>query len=221
MYNIIITGATGMIGGMLLNQCLAHPEVNRVTSIVRKPTGKTHEKLAEVIHQNFLDLSAIEPALRNQDICFYCIGVYTGQVPKDEFRKITVDYTKAFASALRAANDKTAFCFLSGDGADRKEKSRLMFARDKGAAENILFSLNFSRCYTFRPGYIYPSVPRREPNGAYVFFRYAYKYLLRFVAPNIGLTSEQLSRVMFHVGLNGAEKQEWSNRDIRELAKLL
>lgn len=215
----MITGASGMIGGMILDLCLAHPEINRVTSIVRKPSGKIHDKLVEIVHTDFLDFSAVKESFHNQDICFYCIGVYTGQVPKDEFRKITVDYTKAFASALRTANNNTTFCFLSGDGADRSEKSRIMFARDKGAAENFLFNLQFAQTYTFRPGYIYPSIPRKEPNRAYVFFRYAYKYLFRFIYPNIGLTSEQLSRVMFHVGMNGATLQELSNRDIRMLAK--
>jgi uncharacterized protein YbjT (DUF2867 family) len=221
MKNVIITGASGMIGSMILARCLEHKDINRVTSIVRKPSGKQHHKLVEVVHGDFTNFESISHHFHNQDICFYCIGVYTGQVPKDEFRKITVEYTLAFASALRNANEKTTFCFLSGDGADMSEKSRIMFARDKGAAESILFNLQFDKTYTFRPGYIYPSVPRKEPNRAYVFFRYAYKYVLRHVYPDIGLTSGQLARVMFQVGLNGTERQVLGNREIRKLAENL
>jgi uncharacterized protein YbjT (DUF2867 family) len=219
MKNILITGASGMIGSMILDMCLQQDEVKQVTSIVRKPSGKEHAKLVEVVHADFLNFSAIEDHFKNQDVCYYCIGVYTGQVPKDQFREITVEYTRAFAIALRTANEKTTFCFLSGDGADRSEKSRIMFARDKGVAENILFNLQFHQCYTFRPGYIYPSIPRKEPNTAYVIFRWAYKGLFQYIYANIGLTSAQLSKVMMEVGLHGTEKQVLENRDIRRLAK--
>ena len=58
-------------------------------------------------------------------------------MPKDEFRKITVDYTVSFATALKKGSPNAVFCFLSGQGADRTEKSRMMFARDKGHAENF------------------------------------------------------------------------------------
>lgn len=218
--NVIITGATGMIGSMILEKCLASDAVQKITSVVRKPTGRLHAKLVEVVQTDFLDFSNAD-YLANQDICYFCIGVYTGQAPRDEFRKITVDYTHAFASALRAKNKETVFCFLSGDGADRSEKSRIMFKKDKGIAENNLIRLQFHRLHIFRPGYIYPSVPRKEPNRAYVFFRYAYKWLFRYIYPDIGLTSEQLSTAMMYAGLHGVEQETLENAGIRRLAQTI
>lgn len=215
--NVIITGATGMTGSLILDKCLSSSEVQRVTSVVRRPTGKQHPKLVEVVHTDFLDFEHAD-FLENQDVCYYCIGVYTGQVPRGEFRTITVAYTRAFASALRAKNGQTTFCFLSGDGADRSEKSRIMFKKDKGIAENILIGLQFYRLYIFRPGYIYPTIPRKEPNRAYVFFRYAYKGLLRYIYPNIGLTSGQLAGAMLEAGLHGAAMETLENADIRRMA---
>ncbi|MDQ3111212.1 MAG: NAD(P)H-binding protein, partial [Bacteroidota bacterium] len=123
MKNIIITGSNGMIGGLILQECLNRPDVAKVTSIVRGKSGIAHAKLVEIIHENFLDYSSIAEHFKNQDAAFYCIGVYTGQLPKDEFRKITVDFTKAFAKTLRENSAKATFCFLSGQGADQKEKS--------------------------------------------------------------------------------------------------
>lgn len=216
--NVIITGATGMTGSMILDKCLANDEVKKVTSVVRRPTGKQHPKLVEVVHSDFLNFEHAE-YLKNQDVCYYCIGVYTGQAPREQFSEITIGYTKAFASALRAQNDKTTFCFLSGDGADRSEKSRIMFKKDKGIAENSLIALQFNRLYIFRPGYIYPTIPRKEPNRSYIFFRYAYKGLLQYIYPNIGLTSEQLSNAMTNAGLYGAEKETLENADIRRMSK--
>ena len=58
--NAIITGVTGMVGEGVLHECLKHPEVESVLVINRKPCGIKHEKLKEIIHKDFFDLSSIE-----------------------------------------------------------------------------------------------------------------------------------------------------------------
>ncbi len=214
MKNIIITGATGMIGKLVLEECLQRSDVSQVTSITRRAVGIQHPKLKEVIHSDFCDFSAIEDVFKNQDICFFCIGVYTGQVSAAEFKKITVDYTKAFAQTLRR-NSNVVFSFLSGAGADSKEKSKIMFAKDKGIAENALLNLKFKNTYIFRPGYIYPVEPRIEPNRKYILMRRLYKYISA-VYPNIGLTSVQLVAKMVDVAFYGGDKNIYENKDIKE-----
>jgi uncharacterized protein YbjT (DUF2867 family) len=218
MKNILITGTNGMIGKLVLEHCLRRDDVAKITSITRKPTGITHPKLVEVFHTDFLDYSSIETHFTNQDICFYCIGVYTGQVPKEEFRKITVAFTEAFATCLKKNSSNTSFCFLSGQGADLSEKSRIMFARDKGIAENILINLQFKQLGIFRPAYIYPVTPRVEPNMQYRIFRVLYKPVLSKIYPNGGLTSEQLVKAMIQVGFNGGKQVIYENKEIRQLA---
>lgn len=221
MKKVIITGSSGMVGSLVLQNCLKQDDVSQITSIMRRKSGITHPKLIEVIHGNYLDYSDIRKHLQNQDVCFYCIGVYTGQVPKDEFRKITVDYTRAFAAALKENSNKTAFCFLSGQGADQNEKSRMMFAKDKGAAENILLNLKFQQMYIFRPGYIYPTVPRKEPNFSYKLMRILYKPVLSKIYPNIGVSSGDLAKVMVEIGLTAVNKVIFENKDIRDYLKRL
>ena len=218
MKNVIITGSNGMIGKLILEYCLQRVDVNKVTSIARKKTGITHPKLIEVMHENYLDFSSIKELLHGQDICFFCIGVYTGQVPRNEFRKITVDVTAAFAKALKEQSPETGFCFLSGQGADNSEKSKVMFALDKGIAENILMTLQFKHLAIFRPGYIYPVTPRAEPNALYRIFRVLYKPFLSKIYPNIGLTSEELAKAMVHIGFEGGEQVIYENRDIKRFA---
>ena len=124
MKNVIITGATGMIGGLILEACLNSPDIGKVTIIVRRSTGISNDKLTEVIHQDFNDFTSVESYFKNQDIAYYCLGVYTGAVDRDRFRMITVDYTDAFAETLKRYSPQATFCFLSGMGADRLEKSR-------------------------------------------------------------------------------------------------
>jgi nucleoside-diphosphate-sugar epimerase len=213
MKNIIITGTNGMIGNLILQICLKRDDVAKVTSITRKALGIYHPKLEEIIHNDFLDYSRVEAYLKNQDVCFYCIGVYTGQVPTEEFKKITVVYTEIFASVLRRNNEATNFCFLSGQGADSLEKSKVLFAREKGIAENILLKLKFANTHIFRPGYIYPDVARKEPNAMYKLMRLLYEPI-KFIYPNIGVTSQKLATAMVEVGMNGG-KVIFENKDIR------
>lgn len=215
MKNIIITGTNGMIGNLILQMCLQRDDVATVTSITRKPIGISHTKLKEVIHQDFLDFTSIQNHLENQDICFYCVGVYTGQVPTEEFKKITVDFTRAFAEALNENSSAVSFNFLSGQGADISEKSKVLFAREKGIAENIIANLNFKAFHSYRPGYIYPVTKRVEPNNLYKIFRIIYKPV-KFLYPDIGLTSLQLARFMVEKGFGNSQQTFFENKEMRK-----
>lgn len=178
---------------------------------------KKHPKLIQVIHQDFTDFTPISTVFAGIDICFYCVGVYTGQVSRDLFRKITVDITISFAAMLKNMSPDARFCFLSGQGADSSEKSNILFALDKGIAENKLILLGFNQLNIFRPGYIYPVKARKEPNLMYRIMRSVYP-LLRYLNPNIGITSAELAKVMFTMGMQGSNQLIFENRDIRKIA---
>ncbi len=216
MKKVMITGATGMIGGIVLRECLNSADISHVTTIVRKATGMQHPKLKELVHSDFMDYYAVRDHFSNVDVAYFCIGVYTGQFPDAEFRKITVDYTKVFADALKDGSPGATFCFLSGDGADQKEKSRFSFARYKGMAENYLQAKQFGQFYTFRPGYIYPVEKRTEPNFSYRAMRRLYP-IIRAISPNAVITSEEVGQGMFRAGMTGAPKSILENADIKKI----
>ena len=56
--SVIITGATGMVGEGVLNECLQNNDIEQILVINRKPCGITHPKLKEIIHADFNDLSS-------------------------------------------------------------------------------------------------------------------------------------------------------------------
>ena len=168
---LVIVGATGMVGGYALRYALDHPAVGRVTAIGRRKLGISHPKLKEVLHRDFADCSALAGALSGQDAAVFCLGTYTGSVSDAELRTITVDYTIEFARVLRGSSPDAAFSFLSGSGADPTGRSRMAFARYKGEAENALLAAGFPHVYLFRPAYIYPVEPRKEPNFSYRLLR--------------------------------------------------
>ncbi len=150
-------------------------------SVARKAANPTPRK--GVLHQDFADCSALSEALSRQDAAVYCLGTYTGAVSDAQLRTITVDYTIEFARVLRSSSPDAAFSFLSGNGADPTGRSRIPFARDKGEAEKALLAAGFPRVYLFRPAYIYPVEPRKEPNLSYRLLRMVYP-AFRVLFPN-------------------------------------
>ena len=60
---LVIVATTGMVGGYALRYALDHPAVGRVTAIGRRKLGLSHPKLAEVLHRDFADCSALAEAL--------------------------------------------------------------------------------------------------------------------------------------------------------------
>lgn len=221
--SLVIVGATGMVGGYALRYALENPAVGLVTSIGRRKVGISHPKLREVLHQDFADCSALAGVLLGQDATIFCLGVYTGSVSDAQLRTITVDYTIEFARVLRDSSPNAVFSFLSGSGADQTGRSRMAFARYKGEAEKALLTAGFPGVYLFRPAYIYPVEPRREPNFSYRLMRAMYP-AFRALFPNHVIRADDLARAMVDVAIRGKVKrggQVFENRDIRAMVESL
>ena len=220
---LVIAGATGMVGGYALRYALDHPAVGRVTAIGRKKLGISHPKLDEVLHPDFADCSALSQALSGQDAAIFCLGTYTGAVSDAELRKTTVDYTIEFARVLHGSSPNAVFSFLSGSGADQTGRSRMAFARYKGEAEKALIAAGFPRVYMFRPAYIYPVEPRKEPNFSYRLLRTIYP-VFRVLFPNQVVPADDLARAMVDVAVRKSTERGGivlENRDIRAMVKSL
>jgi uncharacterized protein YbjT (DUF2867 family) len=221
--HLVLVGATGMVGGYVLRYALENSAVESVTAIVRRKLGISHAKLREVLHPDFADCSSLSKALSGQDAAVFCLGVYTGAVSDTELRRITVDYTIEFARVLHGSSPDAAFSFLSGKGADPTGKSRAAFARYKGEAENALLAAGFPRVYIFRPAYIYPVEPRREPNFGYRLLRAIYP-AFRVPFPNLVIRADELGQAMVNVAIPKTEEHEsriFENHDIRGMVDSL
>jgi uncharacterized protein YbjT (DUF2867 family) len=218
---LVIVGATGMVGGYALRYALDHPAVGTVTAIGRKKLGISHSNLKEVLHRDFADCSALAGALSGQDAAVFCLGAYTGAVSEADLRTITVDYTIEFARVLRASNPDASFSFLSGNGADPSGRSRIPFARYKGQAEAALLAAGFPHVYIFRPAYIYPVEPRKEPNFSYRLLRAIYP-AFRMLFPNQVIRVDDLARAMVDLAVGRTGEPGglvFENRDIRAMVE--
>ena len=219
--SVIIFGATGSAGGQLLDQSLLDDRISKVTIISRRECEIEHEKLHEIIHQDFLDFSAIKDELENQNACFYCLGVSQLKVSEEsEYKKITHDYTIEAAKMLLKKNKDLTFCFLSGEGADPTMKSKTLFAKIKGMTENSLEKLALRQLYIFRPAFIHPVNLRRKKNLIERVVSLLYP-VMKLLTPNILTTSEILAKVIIKAGLVGLEKKLLVNKEINEVYKTI
>jgi uncharacterized protein YbjT (DUF2867 family) len=190
-------------------------------AIGRRKLGIAHPKLDEVLHRDFADCSALAETLSGQDAAIFCLGTYTGSVSDAELRKVTVDYTVEFARVLHGSSPDAGFSFLSGNGADQTGQSRMAFARYKGEAEKALLATGFPRVYLFRPAYIYPVEPRKEPNLSYRLLRAIYP-VFRVLFPNQVIRADDLARAMVNIAVRKTGEPGGlilENRDIRAMVE--
>jgi uncharacterized protein YbjT (DUF2867 family) len=215
--NAIITGATGMVGEGVMHECLQHPLVDSVLVINRKPCGVSHPKLKEIIHADFFDLSAIEGNLAGYNACFFCLGVSSVGMSKDNYFRLTYTLTMHVAQTLSRQDPGMTFCYISGADTDSSEKGRFAWARVKGRTENELFKLPFKDVYAFPPGYIHPTkgLKRTQPFSKYIAWLYP---LLRSVFPNSACTLKELGLAMIKVADRGYSKKIVEVKDILVLS---
>jgi uncharacterized protein YbjT (DUF2867 family) len=99
----------------------------------------------------------------------------------------------------------------------------MAFARYKGEAEKALLATGFPHVYIFRPAYIYPVEPRKEPNFSYRLLRWVYP-VFRSLFPNQVIRADDLARAMVDVVVGGtgvAPSMVFENHDIRALIQSL
>ena len=217
---VILFGATGMVGQGVLHECLLDADVESVLVIGRSSTGQRHAKLREILHDNFLDFSAIESELRGYDACFFCLGVSSIGMNEERYRHLTYDITMAAATTLAKLNPGMVFIYVTGRGTDSTEHGRLMWARIKGKTENDLLKLPFKAAYMFRPAGIQPLHGVRSKTAwvqaIYVVSAPLLSYLNR-VAPKYMTTTEQVGRAMIKVAREGYPRPVLESEDIRRV----
>src|SRR5882672_9507395 len=205
--NVILFGASGMIGKGVLLECLDDAGISKVLAIGRSACGVQHEKLEEVLHRDLLDFTPIAGRLAGYDACFFCLGISSAGMSEADYTRVTYDITVAAANAVLAANPKIVMCFVSGQGTDGTERGSSMWARVKGRAENHLHGMPFGAKYMFRPGFIQPlrgiTSKTNLYRGLYVVLGPIFPLLHRLFPGSI-TTTERIGRAMIQVTRNGA-----------------
>ena len=143
----LIAGATGLVGRTLLDALLAEARVERVTAVLRRPSGRTHAKLEELS----IDFDQLERDLsgRTATHAFCCLGTTIKKAgSQPAFYRIDHDYVLAFGRAAKAAG-ASKLLVVTALGADAK--SSVFYNRVKGEVEAHLAELGLPELHLLRP----------------------------------------------------------------------
>lgn len=223
LVRVIVFGATGMVGGGVLRECLLASSVEAVLSVSRSSTQVRSGKLQELLRPDLMDLTSAESALRGYDAAFFCLGVSSVGKAEAEYRRVTYDLTTRVAETLARLNPTMTFVYVSGSGTDSTERGRTMWARVKGQTENALLRMPFKAAFMFRPGIIQPRHGIRSRNLG---FRIGYVVLapvvllLKAVAPQSITTTDRVGAAMIHVARAGWPTAVLASPDINAAARL-
>jgi uncharacterized protein YbjT (DUF2867 family) len=216
--NVIITGATGMVGEGVLMESLNHPDIEKVLVINRRSCGVAHPKLTEILHPDFLNLGPVADKLTGFNACFFCLGVSSVGMKEDVYYTMTYTLTMHMAGILSSQNPDMTFCYVSGAGTDSSEKGRVNWARVKGKTENDLMKLPFRNVFAFRPGFMLAAKGAKNVPGFFVVFRVLYP-VLRALFPRFVTTLKEVALAMINSVKYGYDKPVIEVKDILILSK--
>jgi uncharacterized protein YbjT (DUF2867 family) len=143
----LLLGATGLVGGHVLNELLNDGAYTRVTVLGRRPVARMHSKL----DQRTADLGRLREHVISfvvQDV-FCCLGTTIAQAGSQEaFRQVDYDYV---VDAARMAAEHGARRFLVVTAAGANASSRIFYNRVKGEVEDAVRALPLEGVVILRP----------------------------------------------------------------------
>lgn len=166
----LIAGATGLIGGQLLELLLADSYYDKVIAPTRKPLSVEHPKLSNPVI-SFDKLSEYAAELKADDV-FCCLGTTIKQAKsKEVFRKVDLEYPVAIAKVSKE-NGAEQFLLVSALGADKN--SGIFYNKVKGETEEEIKNVGFKSIHILQPSLLIG--PRKEyrsgEEAAKIFYKY-------------------------------------------------
>ena len=217
--NILLFGATGMVGDGVLRWLVASPKVSRVVAVSRKPLSVQDPKLETVIEADMFDLQHVD-TLREFDACFFCLGASSVGMRPEDYRHLTYDLTLAVARQLLPGNPQMVFEYISGEGTDAK--SRQMWAQVKAKTEADLLKVGFRDAYGLRPGFIQPmrgaTSRMRSIRWMYALTTPIYPFLQKIFRPWVTST-DLLASAMLRLAITGSEKKILNTGELNALTE--
>ena len=216
---IIVTGATGLIGSEVLRTAAEDRNIDEVIGLVRNPPEFKHRKISVVIHKDFVDYASAADHFMKADALIWCLGISQTQVSKQQYEAITYDYTKACIDFCKQVKPSIRFIFVSGNGADRSEKSRTLFRRLKGKAENYLINSGLQDIVIARPDAVRPKRKNKRAPFAYKLIYPLFPFVEK-LAPHRIIWSDVLGRALIRLAKEGHDDENTvENIELRLLGK--
>lgn len=146
----ILVGASGLIGSLLLDLLLQHPEYTEVLALVRKEIPVQHAKLNRLVID--FDHLADHSKSITGDAIFSCLGTTMKKTPDlSVYRKIDHDYPLQLAQIGRQ-NGVAQYHMVSSLGANAAASN--FYLKTKGQVEEDLKKVGLQRLCIYQPAFL-------------------------------------------------------------------
>jgi uncharacterized protein YbjT (DUF2867 family) len=201
---VILIGATGLVGNLILREILDDDHFTEVRVFVRKPTGLTNPKVVEIVNP-MTDIDGLAQDIKG-DVLFNAMGTTLKKAgSKAEQQRIDRDLPVAFAR-IASGNGARLMLNVSSVGANMKGN---FYLRTKAEMEKGTEEYFHENVFHFRPGLL--DGKRKE-------FRIAEKVasvIMKMIDPLLTGTSkkyrsmpvEKLARAMVNLSKNPAGRE--------------
>ena len=145
----VVLGASGLTGGLLVNELLNDKDYITVRVLVRKTLTIIHPKLQQQI-VDFNDKDDLSKKMDEGDVIFSCIGTTQKKVNGDKNLYEKIDHDIPITAAeIGISHHFKKFLIISAVGAN--ENSSNFYLRLKGKTENSLKRFPFESLSIFQP----------------------------------------------------------------------
>ncbi len=210
----ILLGATGLIGGHLLDILLEGNAYDEVLVIGRSSTGRNHPKLTEKLG-DLLDDDFFKQPLECQHM-YCCIGTTQSKTSDLTVYK-HIDYGIPVQSAMAGLKGgMQKFLVVSSLGAN--PKSKMFYSRTKGQMEEALRKMSIPRLHIFRPSLL---LGDRDETRIGEKVGVAINKLLgwAFPAKYKGIPAKKVAQAMYAVANSISDKEIYQSDEIRRLVQ--
>ncbi|MGM5693943.1 NAD-dependent dehydratase [Streptococcus suis] len=205
----ILLGATGEVGGHLLQELVTNPRYRKIYVLGRASINKlpNYQKIEKIIID--FDKPIVNPGILLGADVFCAIG--TGE--RQDFEK--VDYGYAYGFAKLCAGKVKSFNLVSAMGAN--SKTRYKYLQVKGRLEEDLLKLNLGTHRFYRPSMLI--APKREgltlDEAIWIkIFQVISPALVGPMAGWKGIRPEQVARAMVKNALNENPQTIYRHKDM-------
>ena len=215
MKTALLFGASGLVGGHLLNELIEDKYYSKIKIFVRSEPKISDPKI-EIIRTDFNNLQNHKEDIKGDD-CFLCIGTTKQNSPdKNEYRRVELELPKEIAQIAKS-NSINSFVFISSGYADPKSSGD--YLKFKGQVEEELKRLNFPKLALMRPSFLMGDRKEKrvgEKIGIFV-FKLLSPLLLGPLKKMRPIHSETVAKAMIRAANENLEKNIFESNEIAEL----
>ena len=217
MKTALLFGASGLVGGHLLNELIKENYYSKIKIFVRSEPKISDPKI-EIIRTDFNNLQNHKEDIKGDD-CFLCIGTTKQNSPdKNEYRRVELEMPKEIAQIAKS-NSINSFVFISSGYADPKSSGD--YLKFKGQVEEELKRLNFTKLGIMRPSFLMGNRKEKrigEKIGILV-FKLLSPLLLGPLKKMKPINSEIVAKAMVAFAQSDTQKNTFESNEILKIVK--